>query len=241
MKRVVCGIGVWFVCLVAVAQSGGEILEKMDGVLMAPGDRQGNVEIILIDKNGKEKVREAYMMQKGPYKKLYRYTKPESQAGIATLSLPDDVMWLYMPAFGKPRRINILAKSGAFNGTDFSYEDMANMPYANYYEAAFEAKEDNTVKIVMTPKGKSQYSKIEAWVNASDFYPERFTYYDRNGSKLKEAVYEYEKVDGFWNASLISMTDIRKNHKTLIRLKDVKFNQDLDDSLFTVEAMQLPD
>ena len=43
--------------------------------------------MIIKDKNGTVKEREATLKQKGKYKKLYRYTKPEKQAGIATLSL----------------------------------------------------------------------------------------------------------------------------------------------------------
>ena len=62
--------------------------QNMDNVIFAPKDRQGKITIILTDKTGKEKIREASMLQKGPDKKLYRYTKPESQAGIATLIAP---------------------------------------------------------------------------------------------------------------------------------------------------------
>ena len=114
--------------LPAAAQDAKNILENMDKTIFAPKDKQGRVSIILIDKAGQEKVREATMLQKGRDKKLYRYTKPESQAGVATLSLPDDVMWLYMPAFGKPKKISMLSKSQAFTGTDFSYEDMLTTP-----------------------------------------------------------------------------------------------------------------
>ena len=73
------------------------------------------------------------MFRKELDKKLYRYTKPESQAGIATLTLPNSVMWLYLPAFGKPKKISMLTKDSSFNNTDFSYEDMATTPYADRF------------------------------------------------------------------------------------------------------------
>ena len=94
-----------------ISQDADEILAKMDKLMFSAKDRQGKVKIILTNKAGKEKIREAEMMQKGTDKRLYRYTAPESQQGIATLSLPDGVMWLYMPAFGKPKKISLLAKS----------------------------------------------------------------------------------------------------------------------------------
>jgi len=66
-----------------IAQNAATILKKMDYITIAPKDKEGKVSIILIDKTGNQKVREAQLFQKGPQKKLYRYTKPESQAGIA--------------------------------------------------------------------------------------------------------------------------------------------------------------
>jgi hypothetical protein len=55
---------------------------------------------------------------------------PASEAGIAFLSLPDDLMYLYMPAFGRERRIASHVKNQSFAGTDFSYEDMEAREYA---------------------------------------------------------------------------------------------------------------
>ncbi len=121
----------------ATSQDAKTILENMDKIIFSPKDKQGKVTIILTDKAGKEKIREAIMLQKGRDKKLYRYTKPESQAGIATLSLSDDVMWLYMPAFEKPKKISMLAKDQSFTGTDFSYEDMANITLCRQIYAEF--------------------------------------------------------------------------------------------------------
>ena len=60
----------------ASSQDPMAVLNKMDEVMFSPKDRQGKIVIILTDKTGKEKVREAEMFEKGPERKLYRYTKP---------------------------------------------------------------------------------------------------------------------------------------------------------------------
>src|SRR5210317_1469814 len=152
---------------VNLAQDAATILNKMDDLMQAPKDKQGVVKITTINKGGKEKVREAIMKQKGKDKRLYQYTKPESQAGIATLSLPDDVMWLYMPAFGKPTKISLLAKSQAFTGTDFSYEDMESRSYTERYSPSLLSSDnDDQFLLELTPKSeKSKYSKIELYLN----------------------------------------------------------------------------
>jgi outer membrane lipoprotein-sorting protein len=224
----------------AASQDARVILENMDKIIFSPKDKQGNVSIILIDKEGKEKVREATMLQKGSDKKLYRYTKPESQAGIATLSLPGDVMWLYMPAFAKPKKISMLSKNQAFTGTDFSYEDMATTPYADRYIPSLLSSDKDSYLLQLVPKStKTSYSKIIVKVNKTYGYPITMEFYNGKEKKFKDATYRYEKIGKYWNAAEVVMTDLDKNHSTKIQLKDVKFDQGLSDDLFTPEKMKL--
>ncbi|MBK8884123.1 MAG: outer membrane lipoprotein-sorting protein [Bacteroidales bacterium] len=226
----------------AMPQDAGAILEGMDKIIFSPKDREGKITIILTDKAGKEKIREATMLQKGPAKKLYRYTKPESQAGIATLSLPNDVMWLYMPAFAKPKKISMLAESQTFNNTDFLLEDMATIPYADRYIPELLQSDEDAYLLNLVPKSeKSNYSKIVVKVSKLYGYAVTMDYYDRKGKKFKEQTYRYEKIGQYWNASEIVMKDLEKNHSTKILLSDVKFDQGLPDELFLVERMKLPE
>ena len=223
----------------ADSQDAAAILNKMDQIGFSPKDKQGKVTIILIDKTGKEKIREAMMYQKGPDKKLYRYTKPESQAGIATLTLPNSVMWLYMPAFGKPKKISMLTKDSAFNNTDFSYEDMATTPYADRFIPEIIETNTDIFLLNLQPKAeKSNYSKIIVRINKIHGYAEFMEFYDPAGKKFKEATYSYEKVGQYWNASEVVMKDLEKKHTTKILLSDIKFDQGLSDDIFTVEKLK---
>jgi outer membrane lipoprotein-sorting protein len=223
----------------ATSQDAKTILENMDKIIFSPKDKQGKVTIILTDKAGKEKIREAIMLQKGRNKKLYRYTKPESQAGIATLSLSDDVMWMYMPAFEKPKKISMLAKDQSFTGTDFSYEDMATLPYADRYTPSLLETEKDTYVLKLIPKsGNSFYSKIIVRINKVFGYPVTMEYYSGIGKKIKEASYRYERIGEYWNAAEVVMKDLVKDHSTKIVLSEVKFDQGLADGLFAVENMK---
>lgn len=223
----------------ASSQDAKNILENMDKVIFAPKDKQGKVSIILTDKEGNEKIREAMMYQKGRDKKLYRYTKPESQAGVATLSLPGDVMWLYMPAFEKPKKISMLSKSQAFTGTDFSYEDMLTTPYTDRFNPVLLQTEKDVYVIQMVPKSsKSSYSKIIVKINKTYSYPVMMEYYNGKGKKFKEASYRYEKTGKYWNAAELIMKDLEKNHSTKIQLKEVKCDQGLSDDLFDPESFK---
>lgn len=240
MKNFLLPILLIFWLMPAKAQDDpNAILAKMDQIMFSPKDKSGTLTMILVEKDGSEKVREAAMFQKGPDKKLYRYTKPESQAGIASLSLPGDVMWLYMPAFAQPKKISLLSRSQAFTGTDFSYEDMATTPYSDRFTPTVISTGANDYVMELIPKSnKSSYSKILLRVHKTHGYPIWMKYYNVQNRMFKEATYTYEKIGKYWNAAEVIMTDLEKNHTTKIRLTDIKFDQGLSDDIFTVEKMK---
>jgi outer membrane lipoprotein-sorting protein len=222
------------------AQNAEELLQKMDELLSAPKDREATMQMVLTDKSGKVKVREALIQQKGTDKKFYRYTKPEKQAGTCSLTLPGDVMWLFMPAFDEPIKITLLAKSQSFSGTDFSYEDMSGKPYGERYTPTLAESENAEVYILeLVPiSKKSKYSKIVLTLNKSNFYPEKMEYYDTRGNHFKTSTYKYTKKDNYWYAEEVLMSDLKKKHSTKIVMTDIKFDQGLPDDIFTVENMQ---
>ena len=223
----------------AKAQDGITILKKLDKVMYSPKDMTGKTKIILINKTGKKKIREAVTIQKGTDKRLFRFTAPASQAGIATLSLPNNVMYLYMPAFGKVRRIASSVKSQKFAGTDFAYEDMEAKLFEEKYTAKLLEKKDNTLLVEFKPKSrKSSYSKIITVLDKTYYYPISMDFYDKGGNKIKTASYKFEKIGKYWNATEITMTDLKRNHKTIMKLTDVKYDTGLTDDDFTVRKLK---
>ncbi len=225
--------------LSANAQDANTILKKIDDVMYSPKDMTGKTKIILIDKAGKQKTREANIIQKGNDKRIFRFTAPASQAGIAVLSLPNDVMYLYMPAFGKERRISSSVKNQNFAGTDFSYDDMESKPYSEKYIPKLLKTEEDVYILELTPKSpKSAYSRLIVKVHKTNYYPTYMDYYDKGKKKTKEAVYQFEKIGKYWNAKEIEITDLKKNHKTKMLMSDVKYDTGLTDDEFTVRKLK---
>ncbi len=221
-------------------QNAEVLLQKMDALIAAPKDRMATVEMTVTNKKNVSKVREAILKQKGADRKLYRYTKPEKKAGIATLSLPDGVMWLYMPSFGKAIKISLLSKSQAFTGTDFSYEDMSGVPYNTRYEPKMlKSENDSEYLLELTPRSnKTTYSRIVLSLNKNHNYPIKMAFFDKDNNYKKLAIYKYEKKDSYWYAKEVLMTDLRKKHSTKIVMKDIKFNQGLTNDEFTIETLK---
>ncbi len=221
------------------AQDAASLLKKMDDVMYSSKDMTGINKIVLIDKNGNESVREALIAQKGTDKRLFRFTKPASQAGISVLSLPNDVMYLYMPAFGKERRISSSVKSQKFAGTDFSYDDMESKLFTEKYTAKLLKTRPDVFVLELTPKSKkSAYSKVILYLNKEHFYPEKMEYYDKGNHKIKVAYYTFKKIGKYWNASEIVMKDLKRNHTTKMIMSDVKYDTGLTDDDFTVRKLK---
>ncbi|TAL70108.1 MAG: outer membrane lipoprotein-sorting protein [Bacteroidetes bacterium] len=220
------------------AQDAATILKKMDDVMFSCKDMTGKQKIILIDNSGKQEIREATMQQKGTDKRMVRFTSPASQAGIAVLSLPDDIMYLYLPAFGKERRIASSAKNQNFAGTDFSYDDMESKSYSDKYTPKLLRNENFVFVLELIPRLSSDYSKIILSVNKYYYYPEVMEYYDKGNNKIKVAKYSFKKVGNYWNASEIEMFDLKKNHKTIMKMTDIRYDQGLTDNDFTVRKLK---
>lgn len=240
LNQLLIGLVLVFFANTTMAQTAEELLTKMDELMAKAQDKEATVQIILINKSGKEKAREAMMLQKGKDMKLYQYTQPESQAGIATLSLPDGIMWLYMPAFGKATKISLLSKSQAFSGTDFSYEDMNYTTYSERYEASMiDDDHPDYYLLKLSPRSKeSKYAYLELYMNKTDHYPIKIDFYNSKDQKFKAAKYIYTQKENYWYAEEVLMTDLKKKHSTKIVMSDIKFDQGLQDSLFTVENLK---
>ena len=147
-------------------------------------------------------------------------------------------MYLYLPAFGKERRISTSIKNHNFAGTDFSYDEMESKPYTVKYSATMNGSDDKCYFLELTPKARSEYTKILVKINRVHFYPEQMEFFDKRGKKVKVATYQFEKVGKYWNSSSIEMKDLAKEHKTIMLMSDVKYDTGLTDDEFTVRKLK---
>ena len=216
-----------------------QLLVKMDDVVFAAKDKTSSIKMVMVNqKSGKEKTKKAVMMQKGADMKLFRYTFPKSDSGIATLSLPNNEIYLYLPLFKKPKKITNLAEKNAFNQSDFSVSDMATKSYAENFTGKLLSTDDATYVVELKSKSDdSQYSRMIVYINKKYFYPEQFDFFDKKNQMVKKAIYHYIKIQGYWISDEVSMEDLKKNHKTTIYMTDIKINQGLKDELFTLENL----
>ena len=216
--------------------TASQILRKADDVINGPKDQDLKIRMILIDKKGKEKSREMSMMQKGNDKRMVRFLSPADQKGISFLSLPDDVMYLYLPAFKKIRRIASHVKNTKFAGTDFSYEDMEAIRYSDKYSSELLRNEDNHYVLELIPKEgvKTDYSKLIMWIRDDNFYPTKIEHCDKRNKLFKIMIRdEIVKIDGYWISKLSEMQDLKAEHQTKMIIEEVNFDSGISDGEFS--------
>ncbi|MAT59818.1 MAG: hypothetical protein CMF23_17730 [Ignavibacteriae bacterium] len=221
---------------ITLAQDAQSIVAKADEVVNAPKDQTANMKMILIDKEGNEKVRETTFLQKGSEKRIMRFTSPADQKGIAFLSLPDDIQYLYMPAFHKVRRIASHVKNTKFAGTDFSYDDLSSFEYAKQYDAK-QVSEDETYWVMeLTPKTgvEKDYGKLIMSIRKDNHYPAKIDYYDKGGNLWKTMERRnVEKIGKYWFSKEFEIKDLKEEHRTKMILSDVEFDTGISDETFT--------
>jgi hypothetical protein len=235
-----------------------EIMEKVDA--RDDGDNQtANMEMILIDKHGNQRVRNiaTFSKDKGADElRLMFFEHPADVKDTAFLTYDyddpdkDDDQWLYLPALRKTKRIASSDKSGSFMGSDLNYSDMTDRNLEDY---DFTLKKEMEVKGVKTwliesiPRTKkvireTGYEKSLIIVRQDNFFVIRAVNWVKDGGYLKYVdVKRLERIDEIWVATETHVTkkrDKKTVHKTILKFNNVRFNQDLDYEMFTIRRME---
>ncbi len=224
------------VSLIKAQSEADKYLTEVDKVLNAPEDQELTIKITIYDKKGNESVRELTMLQKGCCKRMTKFTSPADQKGIAFLSLPNDNLTMYMPAFGKTRKVAGHVKNTKFAGTDYTYEDMEAKKYTDKYNPKILKNEKEAYVLELIPKDpdKSEYSKINMTVRSADNYPTLLEYYDKNGKLVKKMTNSnIKKVGKYLMAHQTILEDLRSGTKTKMELSNLKFDTKLSEDFFT--------
>jgi len=212
------------------------ILKRVDNIMSAPKDQYMKINMTLTDKNGNRSVRKIEIFQKGKDKRLGKFIAPAEYKGIGFLSLPNGVFYIYLPAFGKIKRISSNVKSSKFAGTDFTYEDMEPKSYADNWDGTILESDSSTYKIKITPKKKRKTSyKYEILtINRKNYFPVKTEYFKGNSMLVKEMTADsIVNLKGYWIAAVSTMRDIKAKHTSIMKLEDIKLNTGLKNDIFT--------
>lgn len=213
-------------------------------------DRHSEITMTLVNKQGRQRVRvmESFSKDYGKDRKtIMIFREPADVKGTMFLSWEydalgrDDDKWLYMPAMKKDRRISGTSRNEYFMGSDFTYDDMDKRQPEKDEQTVLgeeEYKGHRCWKIECIPIGPELYAKRTVLVSQEALLVLKSEYFDKDGLlKVYEAT-DFRKQDGFWNVYTGVMTNVARDHKTILKTAFMRYNTGLEDSLFTVTTLQ---
>jgi outer membrane lipoprotein-sorting protein len=232
------------------AQTGYDIMKE------AGGRYQGDtatytLTMTLISTRGSPRVRELgwYFKDYGDTAKTVMvFRSPRDVEGTCYLawsydSGKDDDTWIYLPGMKRTRRISGSGRNDEFMGSDFTYEDMGDRGLSkDEFTLKGEETVDGAACWIIEAKAKDVRDPSATRIlriRKDNYVIAGAEYYDRQGKLFKRlTVSGIRQVDGIWIASKMEMTNVLKEHRTVIEIKDTAFNTAVEDSLFTVAAME---
>lgn len=215
-------------------------------------DATSDLTMTLINSRGDERVREIQQFSKDygkEEKSIMFFLSPADVRNTSFMNWSydeegrDDDQWIYLPALKKVKRISSDSKSDYFMGSDFTYDDLGDRhPSEDTHKLLREEKingEDCFVVESIPKEEDYMYLKTVTWVSKDKWIGLKKEFYDEDGDHLKNLTVEkYDKIDGFWVILHSEMHNIQKDHKTIMKLKNVKLNTGIDDGMFTERMMK---
>jgi Outer membrane lipoprotein-sorting protein len=215
--------------------------------------------MVLIDKNNKERKKYFQNFSKdfGKDNKRIMFVKSPAQiknTGFLTFDYDDesldDDQWLFLPAVGKTKRIASTDKSSSFMGSDLNYSDMTGRNLEDYdYKLLKESKlNGRDVWLIQSlPRTKevedeTGYKKAILAVRKDNYVVVRAKMWTSEGgfTKYMDAK-KLELIQGIWVVTKNHITKKQGSvikHQTLLKLSNIKFNQNFDENIFTIRRLE---
>lgn len=209
--------------------------------------------------------RMVYERAKEGDKLIIRFLAPAEIKGVSALTFENpgssDDNWLYLPSTKRVRRISGSNNTASFQGTEFTYEDLANLDPSEYEWRLFgeeELKRDGEITPVYRLEARptykdTGYQRLTVYLHRERWTQERIEYYDRSGTLLKtrESSDWRHFHDRFWRAGTVGIENHQTKKRTVLvtekqfldvarykSAKTGKWRSHLPESLFTTRALE---
>jgi outer membrane lipoprotein-sorting protein len=213
--------------------AGDAALAKVDAAMNKAKTLKFDYEIV--NKEGADKSEKTLTMKvqlKGE-KRFTEFTSGDMK-GTKVLVLSATQMWVYLPAFGKVRRIASHTKDAGFLGMTFSQDDMATTAYGPQYTASVLSDDAATTRLSLTPKADAPYAKIEITVSKDHMVPSELRYFNAEGKNVKtETRTGYACEGDVCTPGELKMTDNTKGAFTKLVAKSREVNKEISDDVFS--------
>ncbi len=238
MKTNVRTAGLFLFPLVLCAQTGIEIIERVDNNRVVESMSYKATMVINIGGKEREKSFEGYAQ--GEDLAYFEFTAPARDRGTRFLQI-DDEMWMYIPAVEKATKIAGHMLRQSLMGSDFSYDDFTeNRKLLDMYDVV--VLESDTCLgttcyvLELTAKvAEVDYYRRKMWVSENDYIPLKTELYAKSGKLMKAVtVLDVKKIGmRHYPVHVLMENRLRKNTFTELRLNEIQIDIAVPSDVFT--------
>jgi uncharacterized protein len=248
--------------LAALARA--DVLPDADTVMRAVDARpegetqRATIVFELTDRRGKTRRQETVSLRRyygDDKKQVLFYLEPSNVRGTGFLTYDyadparEDDQWLYLPALRKSRRISASERGEYFLGTDLTYEDIKRQGKVTLTDWQFRTigrePVDGLDAVVIEGLPASEaigaelgYGRAIWHVNPANHTILRSDTWDLQGNPQKTARFvDIRPVEDIWTTHEIVVTNHKTGHRTHLRISDVDYGVEVDDSTFAERAL----
>ena len=246
-------LGVQLVTVASAAadeKKGKEIGIKIDKAWTGYKTEENEVDLELISASGEKALRKitGRAQEDGRDEKtIMTITWPADQKGTRLLTWnhrsKDDDQWLYLPSIQRVKRISARGQTGSFMGSEFAFEDLVNVWWAEKYKWKYIKDQKvgarNTWVVERFPVDRdSGYSKQVVWIDTEYLSALRMDFYDRKGKLLKTAMFkDFKKYGNKWRADRIDMNNRQTGKKSAVVWKSRSMGKPVTGTNFSPDSL----
>ena len=195
-----------------------------------------------------QRIEVATKITDGRLRVLARFTYPPDLRNTALLMIerdghPNDT-FLFLPLLDRVRRVSGAQRSDSFMGTDLSYEDLERRRVEDFTDLRVERghhRNEPVAVVSARPRRSGGYDRTEFVVALPDAALLETRYFSRSSEKPFKIVRfprgALHEEAGASVPTSILVENFRKNTETEVTVDDLEINPELDDRLFTTDAL----
>lgn len=228
----------------AFAEEAADVLAKVDTVLNKFNDQQIRFRADNLTAGSKTPgVIEFQTRVKGG-KTFTEFLAPGDLKGTRVLTMTPTQIYIWLPDFGKIRRVASHSLNQGFMGTTLTQQDMATFAYSALYVPSLTTSDDSTWTLELTTKEAKDtaYDKLVMVVDKAKGVPLRIDYYNDAGTDVvrreERSGYQCNAV-GYCLFGQMKMTDLTSGAWTTLTPVEAKIDAGVPDDVFSTRTLQL--
>lgn len=221
-------------------ESAKDLIKKIDELYRSSGSI-GKMEMEITTPNWKRTV-DMDMWTKGMNYTFVRILSPRKDRGVSSLKRKNQ-MWNFFPKINKVIKIPPSMMMGSWMGSDFTNDDLVKeSSLIEDYDCSITGTVENTVIISLKPKKDtiSLWGDIVIYINKKNTLPVKEEFFDERGEKIR--VMYFKEIKKFGERLIPSTMELvplkKEGHRTIVRYKEIKFDADVPDNIFSITNLQ---